>query len=80
MTIFLQMRARSKISGPPPISKADDDDDDFYKKIWCEMKNVVWTIQSLHCCVGHTAWAPEGREGRSQAGPKGQKPAQRAAN
>ena len=21
--------------------------------------------------VGHTAWAPEGREGRSQAGPKG---------
>ena len=29
------------------------------------------TIPSLHCCVGHTAWAPEGREGRSQAGPKG---------
>ena len=22
-------------------------------------------------CVGHTAWAPEGREGRYQAGPKG---------
>ena len=44
------------------------------------MKNVVWTIQSLHCCVGHTAWAPEVREGRSQAGPKGQKPARRAAN
>ena len=32
---------------------------------------MVWTIPSLHCCVGHTAWAPEGREGRSQAGPKG---------
>ena len=30
--------------------------------------------------VGHTAWAPEGREGRSQAGPKGQKPARRAAS
>ena len=30
--------------------------------------------------VGHTAWAPEGREGRSQAGPKGQKPARRAAD
>ena len=29
------------------------------------------TIPSLHCCVGHTAWAPEGREGRYQAGPKG---------
>ena len=28
--------------------------------------------------VGHTAWAPEGREGRSQAGPKGQKAARRA--
>ena len=25
--------------------------------------------------VGHTTWAPEGREGRSQAGPKVQKPA-----
>ena len=24
-------------------------------------------------CVGHTAWAPEGREGRSQAGPKGRR-------
>ena len=23
--------------------------------------------------VGHTAWAPVGREGRSQAGPKGRK-------
>ena len=30
--------------------------------------------------VGHTAWVPEGREGQSQAGPKGQKPALRAAN
>ena len=29
--------------------------------------------KSLHRCVGHTAWAPEGREGRSQAGPKGRK-------
>ena len=29
------------------------------------------TIPSLHCCVGHTAWAPEGREGCYQAGPKG---------
>ena len=25
------------------------------------------------CGVGHTAWVPEGREGRSQAGPKGRK-------
>ena len=40
-------------------------------KIQCEMKNTVWTIPSLHCYVGHTAWAPEGREGRYQAGPKG---------
>ena len=29
------------------------------------------TIPSLHCCVGHTAWAPEGRDGHYQAGPKG---------
>ena len=29
------------------------------------------TIPSLHWCMGHTAWAPEGREGRYQAGPKG---------
>ena len=28
---------------------------------------LIW----LHHCVGHTAWAPEGREGRSQAGPNG---------
>ena len=26
-----------------------------------------------HICVGHTAWVPEGCEGRSQAGPKGRK-------
>ena len=35
-----------------------------------------------HICVGHTAWVPEGRKGRSQAGPKGRKlevGAQRAA-
>ena len=28
----------------------------------------------LVICVGHTAWVPEWRERRSQAGPKGQKP------
>ena len=27
----------------------------------------------MHCCVGHTAWAPEGREERSQGGPKGRR-------
>ena len=42
------------------LIKADDDYDDFSSN---ESK--------MHCCVGHTAWAPEGREGRSQAGPKG---------
>ena len=42
-------------------------------------KKLKGTIPSLHCCVGHTAWAPEGREGRYQAGPKGPKPAQKAA-
>ena len=26
---------------------------------------------SNHYCVGHMAWAPKGREGRSQASPKG---------
>ena len=31
----------------------------------------AWHNQHLHWCVGHTAWAPVGREGRSQAGPKG---------
>ena len=25
------------------------------------------TIPSLHCCVGHTAWAPEGLQPRSRA-------------
>ena len=25
----------------------------------------------MHRCMGHTAWAPKGREGRSQADPKG---------
>ena len=33
-----------------------------------------------HICVGRTAWAPEGREGRSQGGPKGQKEARRATD
>ena len=38
-----------------------------------------WGMSWLHWCMGHTAWAPEGREGRYQAGPKGPKPARRAA-
>ena len=25
----------------------------------------------MHCCVGHTAWATEGRKGRSQGDPQG---------
>ena len=29
--------------------------------------------KGLHRCVGHTAWAPEGREGQSQADLKGHK-------
>ena len=37
------------------------------------LSNGYRTIQSLHRWLGHTAWAPEGREGRSQAGPKGRK-------
>ena len=32
-----------------------------------------------HICMGHTAWAPEGREGQSQADPKGPKPTRRAS-
>ena len=38
--------------------KEEDDDDD-------EDKDDL-----MHCCVGHTAWAPEGRKWRSQAGSK----------
>ena len=30
---------------------------------------MVW--EGLGCCVGHTAWAPEGREWHYEAGPKG---------
>ena len=38
---------------------------------------VIFLISHLmQSCVGHTAWAPEGREGRRQAGPIGR----RAAN
>ena len=38
---------------------------------------VLWiwgqfTVE-LQYCVGHTAWAPEGCEGRSQGGPKGRR-------
>ena len=42
-----------------------------------QKKILQCTMSSLHWCMGHTAWAPEGREGRSQAGPKGPKPAPR---
>ena len=37
--------------------------------------SVKRTIQSPHRCVGHTAWAPKGRDGWSQADLKGPKPA-----
>ena len=36
---------------------------------WILVKNPILPFGR----VGHTAWAPEGREGRSQAGPKGHK-------
>ena len=48
-------------------------------KIYKKKQFLQCTIPSLHWCMGHTAWAPEGREGRYQAGPKGPKPARRAA-
>ena len=35
------------------------------------LENNWIIIQSLHRCVGHTPWAPEGCEGQSQSGPKG---------
>ena len=57
--------------------KEEDDDDKEDNKE--EEDDDDDTIPSLHCCVGHTAWAPKGREGRYQAGPKGPKPARRAA-
>ena len=38
----------------------------------CDFFGFLWgTIPSLHCCVGHTVWVPEGSEGCYQAGPKG---------
>ena len=39
--------------------------------LWSWWFVVEWVIPALHRCMGHTAWAPVGREGRSQAGPKG---------
>ena len=36
-----------------------------------EKNEVLARVMVLAC--GHTAWAPEGREGRCQAGPKGPK-------
>ena len=32
--------------------------------------DCFWISVTIHRCVGHTTWAPKGREGRSQAGPK----------
>ena len=52
----------------------DNDNDDDKEKEEDDKDNKDKnddTIPSLHYCVGHTAWAPEGREGRYQAGPKG---------
>ena len=60
------------------------DSDIFFRqiqKIWLTnskefVNKILWichTIQWPHRYVGHTAWAPEGREGRSQRGPKGLK-------
>ena len=34
-------------------------------------KPVLWCYPVMDGDVGHTAWAAEGREGQSQAGPKG---------
>ena len=36
---------------------------------------LYFILEYTDRCVGHTAWAAEGREGRSQAGPKGPKSA-----
>ena len=46
-----------------------------YTQFRTSVASRLATLFSYHylmqCCVGHTAWAPDGREGRSQAGPKG---------
>ena len=55
------------------------------EKKWKKWKKTkIKSISPMHypiiaLIMGHTAWAPEGREGRYQAGPKGPKPARRAA-
>ena len=51
----------------------------------CAMHPCVMHPCTMHPCamqqfVGHTAWAPEGCDGRSQAGPKGQKEARRVVD
>ena len=42
----------------------------------CSIKqgNILANTLFNQCCVGHTAWAPKGREGQSQADPKGPMP------
>ena len=37
------------------------------EKILKKKQILQCTMPSLHWCMGHTAWAPEGREGRNQA-------------
>ena len=44
----------------------------FLKKIPENVEAKITIFHYLmHRCVGHTAWVRGGREGRSQAGPKG---------
>ena len=37
----------------------------------CAIHPCAMRLCAMQRCVGHTAWAPEGRKGRSQGGPKG---------
>ena len=43
------------------------------------LKNALFSLGLTLSGPDVPAWAPEGREGQSQAGPKGPKPAPRAA-
>ena len=48
----------------------DDDDNEEDANEEEEEDKGLLAHYLMHRCVGHTAWAPEGRKGQSQGGPK----------
>ena len=74
--VYISNSCLSSSQKPPSADISETESgiiDPLLSKRLVKKSKTHYPIIALHCCVGHTAWAAEGREGRYEASPKGRK-------